>query len=142
MLIFIKQYTGRTITLLVNDTDTFFDVTCLAYSKQAGNVSAENYFARTRFIFAGKSLPSGKTLKDFNIQEHATLTQYLRRDTMCYNFNFTTLEVIDPITLENSLNPKILTCGHAFDAETITTMQDNKITSCPICRSMITGKYI
>ena len=67
MQIYAKTMTGKTITLEVENTDTIYSVKQKIEEKEG--LSADNQ----RLIYVGNQLENGKTLKDYNIPEEATL---------------------------------------------------------------------
>ncbi len=67
MIIFVKTWTGKTITLEVEPTDTYESV--MAQLKNSEGLNPD----RNRLIFEGKQLLDGRTLGHSEVKKESTL---------------------------------------------------------------------
>jgi len=72
MLLFVKAFTGNTITLHVQPCDTIDNVKAKLHEKEGFPMSQQ------QLIFAGNRLKGNRTVKDYNIPAETTLGLMLR----------------------------------------------------------------
>lgn len=70
--IFVKTLTGRTITIPVTLSETIYEI------KQKIETKVDIPAEEQRLVYAGKQLEDGRTLRDYQVEENATLHLALR----------------------------------------------------------------
>mgnify|MGYP002138842299 CR=1 FL=1 len=102
MQLFVKQYTGHTITLHVFGSDNVSDVFFEAYKKRSGTCVAtpENWAKAVSLVWSGKKLEMSKSLSECGLGAGATVHEVLKSWTMTHGFDFKTLCVTDAAEME------------------------------------------
>lgn len=83
MQIFIKTLTGKTITLVVEATDSIESIKNTIQEKEA--ISPD----QQKLMYNGRRLEEGKSLSEYNIQEGSTLHLYLEWPVSYHTLTFT-----------------------------------------------------
>ena len=134
--IFIKQFSGKTVSLNTNpNISTLQCFTILAYKlheSKHDKVSLSAYSKAVIYIHGGKTLDLFSSLAENGITHDSTFSEILKSWTMGYNVDMETLSVKCPITLETVKEPEMLNCGHVFEQEEIRIWKrENRF--CPVC---------
>ena len=73
MQIFIKLYSGRSVLLNVNPSDTLFNIKCLLYEKEGLPIDLQKYTFEGRF-----QTDDDRTLEEIGVKEDSQLHLWLR----------------------------------------------------------------
>lgn len=150
--IFVKQFSGKTIVLDVPANIEIADLAIMTYNKRSEkqkDATMYNYMIAIKFVHNYKDLDFEKRISEYNIANHSTINEMPKSYTMSPDFNWNTLSLNDPTSLNDTndiytLNPG---CIHAFDRSLLNNlikkkMNENQKPTCPICRTDISPYHI
>src|SRR5437870_3482458 len=103
MKIFIKQISGKTISLEVEQDANIVDVAMMAYENRSESQMAatlDNYARSVNLMHSWRTLDYGKKLSDYGIVNESTLSEIGKSFTMSPGFDWSSLSIEDPISLE------------------------------------------
>lgn len=149
MQVFVKQCTGRSITLELDPTCVVSDLVYVAFEKRdpvACTATLENWAKSITFMFAGKPLDLPKSLAESGLSEFATVHEVLKSWTMTHGFDTKTLAVVDAVTTNVIAAPWIVyPCFHAFEKSTMIAWalhcrKNEKPLTCPMCRGLVNAE--
>ena len=138
--IFVKQYTGKTITINMQKNSLIYDVYLELYDKiENKEILFLDYFTSISLLFRGINLNIQQTLKSYNISNNNTINEILKGWTIGGSFNFKTLSATDELTNKKINIPYILNpgCCHLFDKNNISNLIKLDLKICPICITQI-----
>jgi hypothetical protein len=142
MKLFLKTICGNTIALDVELDTEIVDTFVQAFEKRHDklkNATIENYAKAVQWLSGARQLNFGKTWRDYNMVEHATINEVLKAWTMSPGFSFETLSMECPISLQDMASPYLLNpgCCHAFDQVELKALLKSGHKICPLCRADI-----
>lgn len=151
MTIFVRQFTGKSITLQISLDCSMVDFANSSFqAHQNVSFSKHDYWKSIGWMFAGKSLTNFECrLKDYGVGENSTINEIPKGFTMSPNFNWDKLCVEDSLSLDDASNIIFLNpgCLHSFDKRELRKWADScknrrRSVSCPLCRMMVDQTHL